>query len=164
MPAAETTLKRLDQRLGRVERQNRLLKRGLGLTLAVFGAVILMGQAGRTTISAQQFLLVDRAGKRRAEISLAGGAARLLLFDQQKRVRLNLTVQGTGQPTMVFYDGSSRPRSMFSTKTDGSQAWVLFDHQQKARATMAMRKDGSPLLFFTNKQGKVTTILPKPGR
>lgn len=148
-------------RLDAIERQNRVLKRGLGLLVAVGGAVLLMGQASPKIVSAEQFLLVDSAGKRRAEISLANGAARLLLFDQSKRVRLNLTVQGNGQPTMIFYDGAKRPRSMFSTKPDGSQAWVLFDDKQRARATMAMRKDGSPLLFFTNKKGKVLKMLPK---
>jgi hypothetical protein len=148
-------------RLNAIERQNRLLKRGLGVVVAVGGAVLLMGQAVPTTVSAQQFLLVDGAGKRRAEMSLAGGAARLLLFDKAKRVRLNLTVQASGQPTMIFYDNAKRPRSMFSTKADGSQAWVLFDDKQRARATMAMRKDGSPLLFFTNSKGKIVKMLPK---
>lgn len=151
----------VEARLDAIERQNRLLKRGLGLLVAVGGAVLLMGQAAPKIVSAEQFLLVDGAGKRRAEISLAGGAARLLLFDKSKRVRLNLTVQGNGQPTMIFYDSAKRPRSMFSTKADGSQAWVLFDGKQRARATMAMRKDGSPLLFFTNKKGKITKMLPK---
>ncbi len=151
----------VEARLDAIERHNRLLKRGFCLVAALGGALLLMGQTSPKVVSAEQFLLVDGAGKRRAEISLAGGAARLLLFDKRKRVRLNLTVQGNGQPTMILYDEDKRPRSMFSTKADGSQAWVLFDDKQQARATMAMRKDGSPLLFFADKKGKIVKMLPK---
>ena len=154
----------LDARIHAIERQNRLLRRGLYVAFVFGGALLWMGQATPSTpstIRAQQFLLVDAAGTRRAELSLNKGTARLLFFDKAKRVRLNLTVQDDGQPAILLYDAASRPRSMLSTKADGSQAWVLFDGKQRARATMATRPDGSPLLFFTNEKGKITTMLPR---
>ncbi len=157
----------LDARIHAIERQNRLLRRGLYVAFAFGGALLWMGQATPSTpstpstLKAQQFLLVDAAGTRRAELSLNKGTARLLFFDKAKRVRLNLTVQDDGQPAILLYDAASRPRSMLSTKADGSQAWVLFDGKQRARATMATRPDGSPLLFFTNEKGKITTMLPR---
>jgi len=63
-----TELSNILARLGRVERENRRMKRtGLGV-LVLVGAVLLMGQAhSKRTVEAENFVLKDESGRIRQD-------------------------------------------------------------------------------------------------
>ena len=82
----------ISERLEKVERENRVLKRFAMLALSLIAAVLVMGQAGpQRTVEAEKFVLKDSAGRMRAEITL----------DQ------------SGTPALVFYDESGNRGASF---------------------------------------------------
>lgn len=155
----------LHQRITDLERKNQWMFRLLLSFLALFSIFLFMGLKNDKIIQAQGFVLVDDAGKKRAELSFDDNqraSSRLLFYDRHgEKVRMNLSVQKDSTSSIVFYDQSQKPRAMLSTNRDGNQAWVLYDASQVARATFATRKDGSPVLFFSNKKGEIVKVLPK---
>ncbi len=92
----------LEQRLDRLERENRCLKRAGALALAVIAAVVLMGQATGAkvpkVIEAERFVVRDASGNTRAvlgstvlETTQTGAVEKrppssLVLFDKDGKV------------------------------------------------------------------------------
>jgi hypothetical protein len=84
MDSHTSDLQSLASRVERLEGQNRFLKRaGLALLLLPV-ALIIMGQARPPrTIEAEDFILKDATGIRRAELKTMGGPAGLFFFDSK---------------------------------------------------------------------------------
>ncbi len=90
-------LQNVIERLERVERQNRRLRRAGAVSIVVAGALILMAQSAppRRVVEAQQFLLKDKNGATRALWSVEGGRAHLSFTDPSGR-------PGQGRPGVVL--------------------------------------------------------------
>jgi len=98
-------LEQVQERLLKLEMQNRKLKRAGGAALIVAASLLLMGQTSRTkpvltgqsnTVEANQFVLKDKGGKVRATFSIDerpdnSGPVQLVFYggDGKERVRLN---------------------------------------------------------------------------
>ena len=97
-------LEQIQERLLKLERQNRRLKQAGAAALTVAASLLLMGQASRTkpvqasqssTVEASRFILKDTSGKVRATLSIDerfgnSGAAQLVLYDVEGRQKVKL--------------------------------------------------------------------------
>ena len=80
---------RLEDRVKRLERENRRLKAAGLVSVLVVGLVFLMGQAAEVPeeIKARKFSLVDASGVSRAVLGIGADGPELALFDQIGDVR-----------------------------------------------------------------------------
>ena len=68
-------------------------------------------------VRAKHFVLVDSKGKDRASlVADDAGSVFLVMFDAAGKTRVNLSVGNDG-PSLVFYDGSSRARTIIGSTT-----------------------------------------------
>jgi hypothetical protein len=90
----------MEERLDRLERENRRLKRAGVVVLALIGAVVLMGHVvGEKVIEAERFVLLDSSGQPRAVLAVAKSGSGLYLYDEKGKLRAGLvggTADGTG--------------------------------------------------------------------
>jgi hypothetical protein len=87
----------LEARLAVVERQNRRLKWGGIVVLALAAMVWLMGaNHGTRTVEAERFVLRDEAGEIRAQIGMSAAGPNLWLYDVGGRYRVRVGVDREG--------------------------------------------------------------------
>jgi hypothetical protein len=145
----------LAQRVAQLEKQNRLFKR-LGLLLIVLlgGATLVAAQeSGRErSIEAEHFYLKDSNGRLRADLGMDKdkNSVRLLLNDENEKVRLNVSVfpEGPGI-AMIDENGAIRFTVMHSSR---GPSMVFNDENQKPRAVMRLFKEGPGLAFLDEKE------------
>ena len=66
---ASDTKQSIEERLNRLERQNRKFKAGFAVFALLFGALVLMGQVPKNrTVEANKFVLLDSQGRARVTI------------------------------------------------------------------------------------------------
>lgn len=153
------------QRVDRLERENRWLKR-LGVTvLAGLVGVLVMGQttAGRSakTIEAEELHLRDSRGMARATLSVGpDGSPRLGLTDQAGVSRLTLVVNSDGSPRFSLSDKAGLARAVVGLDRDGSPRLGLTDQAGIDRAGLVVMPDGQPMLGFKDKSGRAIWSAP----
>jgi hypothetical protein len=93
----------LSSRLARLERENRRLKVGGILVLALLGAVFLTGLSVEDPIiGAEAFTLVDKQGNMRAVFAMINEEPTLAMFDTNGKMRAGLSVVGD-LPRLILY-------------------------------------------------------------
>ncbi len=171
----------LQQRLAKLEKQNRTFRRAAMALLAVFGALLLMGQAApephgvkEKLISTEKLVLTDAAGKMRAMLYAAEGGPKLDFYDAQGNSgmslilnqdgpRIYLTVN-SGQPNAVLgpeqialQDVSTRRIVALSLNPSG--AGVFVNDGPRAHATLMLVPLAGPVLELHDKSGKRSAVL-----
>lgn len=164
------------QRVDRLERENRLLKRAGVAALAAIAAVMLMGQTLQSKtvklVEAEKFLVRDTAGKPRASLGLLpDGSPSLNLLDKDGNIRMAVGMKPGGSPSLNLYDKTQTNRAVLATLPDGSPALVLFNKAGETRALLGsnfpMRmhpeeietRPASSLVMF-DKDGKIVWKAP----
>ena len=109
----------IEQRVAKLERQNRWMKRGGGLALAAVACVVLMGQGRKpkelADLEVSSITVKDKAGRTRARLGvLAGGSCVLRLNDKAGQTRASLGVLADGRPTLGLGDKAGRARIYLS--------------------------------------------------
>ncbi len=122
----EPTISKLDQRLDRLERENRRLKRIGALVVVGIAAVVLMGQARSSkvakVIEAEKFVLRDTSGQVGATLFTVGeGSPHLEFSDKKRNLRITLGVMSSTSPRTMSIETKRRPESSL----------VLFDKKGK---------------------------------
>lgn len=124
------------ERLEKLEKQNRRLKRAGLVVMVLAGATLLIGQAKpQWKVEAERFVLMDANGKVRAELGMA--------------------VHG---PHLAFYDEAGTRRAVLGIVQKGPGLFFL-DTTQKRRVAMGLAEKG-PVLFFFDEDGN--TVFSKP--
>lgn len=141
----------MEERLARLEAQNRWLKRGTAAAAVIVAAVVFMAQAhpASQTVEATQFILRDAQGRERMRISVAGdGNPAINMLDQQGRLRSSLGPHGVS-----FYDESGRMRTTLMSD-------LLYMSDQRAHEIAHIQGDmhGVELLLFSG-LGSGSTVL-----
>ncbi len=161
----EPTMETLAQRLDRVERQNRRLKRWGALALAVIATVMLMGQATGSKIAkvveAEKFVLRNNSGTIRAMLSVRENhsLANLAFFDEAGSIRIALGAGGDGPSSFFgFYDQGGKNRVSLLLNPDVGPILKFRDEKERDRAELRI-KDGASMYFY-NKDGKVIWSAP----
>jgi len=108
------------------------------------------------TLEAEQLVLRDAAGNRRAELGVyaEGRAVGLRLFDQAGQTRSELAVNTDGSPILRLCDQAGKVRGGLGVTPDGWPLLALFDQAEKSRAHLSVKSDGSPDLNFRDEAGK----------
>ena len=137
------------ERLEKLERQNRWLKRLGVLGFLVACAVLLMAQTKPQNVhfekvEARQFVLRDAAGRARAYLDAQDsptGVAGLTLYGGDGKLRAALTLQGN-EPSVVFYDARG-PRAGFS-----ASGLTIRDTNLKLRLALQLYERGPSLNLY----------------
>ncbi len=176
----------LRDRLDRLERGNRRLRRfGLFAFLGV-GLVFLMGQAGGNipeVIEARRFVVKDASGRNLAALgtdrdgapllvltNLDGGLGATLevtavrrpaltLYDRTGNSRAIMSVDSEGSPSLSLTDKTGTPRVGLAVATQGSGGLVLYGDKNTARASLGLGTSWSPYLVFMDDDGNIRTAL-----
>ena len=120
MQQSESNAANFEERIQRIERQNRRFKQLTFAALVALGVLVLMGQApvkGRT-VEAETIILKDADGKVRARLATKGHGVLLRLFDRKEQVREEFAVNDEGS-YITLGDSTGRPRMMFGVHGGG---------------------------------------------
>jgi hypothetical protein len=129
-----------EQRLERLERENRWMRRIGAVCLALVAAVFLMGQ---------------EKAKELPDLEVGS----LKVKDKDGKVRVFLRPEGRG--ALVLYDGNLKARATLGVALDGEAGLLLYDGNLKARAMLGTAHDGTPGLKLFDPKGKVIWKAPK---
>jgi hypothetical protein len=112
-------------------------------------------------VAAEQFVLVDKSGGRRAALALkADGGPTLTLHDSRGRTRATISLGADGAPSLVLYDAAGKRRLEVALKADGAAGVGLYDRNGEGRAELAVAETGAPGLCLYGPDGRRITKLP----
>jgi hypothetical protein len=155
-----------EQRLARLERENRWMRRVATLSVALLAACVLVGQGtdAPSVVKARAFILVDASGKYRAvlgadnenglpstnltlfdhegvkrvELGAGSGGACGLWLHSKRRVRAGLAVGGDAGPAdLAIADKDGNLRVQVYAWKRGEPAIVLRDHEKAVRVRLS---------------------------
>ena len=162
----EVPIDTIAQRLERLERDSRRWKAMTTLAIGALSLLLLIGagKSGETSlpheVQAQAFVLVDRNGTPLARLGLLPhGAWGLGFYDQGKKSRIVLSVEGDGASSISLFGKDGKGSMLLSANSTGASALRLVDTQWKTRATLATWPDGSPFLQLMDREGKDRALL-----
>lgn len=126
----------LTERLERLERDNRRLKRARDTILVGLAALFFLGHGEPATnpVVGDQIALRAPGGLIRGEMSVGGdGSVRLVLYDPSRTPRLELlSTPPDGAPALTLYDKDWRPRASLRLDDDGTPRLELYGADGKA--------------------------------
>jgi hypothetical protein len=141
-------------RVAQLERQSRrgkyLLVLCVGLGVAWFGtsqwprgpeAQAAPPGARSSTVTAEQFVLVDDQGRPRARLAGGANGPALRLLDQAGHTRGAIGLDHD-RPFSRFYDDKGHPRIDLSQRAEGSFL-MLHDEAGRVRVALGLRKEGA---------------------
>ena len=113
------------------------------------------------SVVAEQFVLVDSTGERRATLSFdADGGPALALSDGSGRARAAIRLGVDGAPSVVLYDTTGRRRLEVALKADGAAGLGLYEETGEGRAELVVSASGTPALSLFGPGGKRLAKLP----
>ena len=153
----EPTLDTVTQRLDRLERENRHLKRIGSMVILGLAALVLMGQAlpkpTPKTIEAEEFVLRDSKGKKRAVLGFAPfvPASPYLGFLNEDRLSVALGIKPDG-PELSLFD--QRGTELVQLGVTAVGASLSLGSAGDTRVLLARGQDGTSLLSLAGKDRK----------
>ena len=125
-----------EQRLKRLERENRWMRRIGVVAVAVAAAVFLIGQGGGRAkeppnLVARSLTLKDKEGTVRATLAAGVDGSCLVFVDEAHKVRASLIVANDGYADLTFRDSDGKVRTQLGTFVRGSPNLRLFDAKGK---------------------------------
>jgi len=132
----------------------------LSMLTGLLGGVVsswFLGSGVAEVIKAKRFEVVDKDGKRRAELSLIVGEPFLRLNDKRGQYRVELGVVSGGYIGLV--DQNSMIRVGLGLGKDGEPGLSLYDKNGKGRAALRLNENGEPGLRLNDKNGKSRALL-----
>lgn len=182
----ESSMDHLVQRINRLEKQNRQIKRMgflTGLILLVALVVAQKPQDTSSTLEVSSFRLVTSDGTLRAELGLEqndnpflkfydkrGDELTSLELDSEKNPRLTFRTK-TGKPFLELgadhyespyislSDTSGKPRARLNLGSNESPAFALFDSTGKARIQLNIQNNQVPQLSLHDRYGEIRSRL-----
>jgi hypothetical protein len=156
MPPQSSDGSGITERLDRLERENRRLKR-LGLaSLAVMGSVLVMGQSpAKRILEANEFILRDASGSVRATLKMDKGEPLLTLLDSHGKVE-------AGPEQIEFEDSNGTNRALLGSHsaiyyqqvegktviTDQGPGLLLSGPDGRTRVDLRGMADGAEFLLY----------------
>lgn len=106
------------------------------------------------TVTADNFVLVDRRGLKRAELHMVSGEPVLVFYGPDgKTGRASVGVNMRGVARARFYSSTGMPQAAIGVTGDGKAGVALLDRQQHLRATMDVAIGGEPTLRLYDEKG-----------
>jgi hypothetical protein len=147
----------IEQRLRKLERQNRRLKLSGIAGLLIVGTFVVMGQASwqgmPAAVKARSLVLVDANGATRARLfmSTIAGGPELDLYDENGKSRVMLAETANG-PALVFFDEKQSSKVILNWSPFVGPELDLFGTGGKGKATLDVAA-GGPQLFLNDASG-----------
>jgi hypothetical protein len=156
----------LSRRIARLEQANWRWKRLVSGALAALAIVVLLGAAAGKRdknppeVRAQRLVLVDKADKARAELTVVSDdQPTLVLADNAGKPRLMLALSKYGEPTLSFADAGGTRRLVLSLDLYGTML-RLTDDAGNPRIALVVPSAGEPELELLSKDDKVLWRAP----
>ncbi len=154
----------IEQRVAKLERQNRWMKRGGGLMLAAVACVVLMGQGKAKELpdlEVRSLTVKSKDGKELVFLGADVGWTALLRFtskDGRHQARLGTTL--SGMPSLYLGDNANRAQVSLGLAPWGSPLFGVRDKNGVNRLGLGVARDGSVFLNLQNAKGKVIWQAP----
>jgi hypothetical protein len=132
----------LQNRMLRLENQNRRLKQAGVVAVIPIVLLLVMGQAPASkTVEANEFILRDNSGNVRARLSMdeARSSPEMVLLDEKGRTRIKLE-RGIGSMSggiISVFDSQGQQRGLFSARDIVGGGISLLDSQGRPKTTVA---------------------------
>jgi hypothetical protein len=155
-------LRSAEQRLGRLERQNRqIMATVVVLAVAMAGSCITSRMPAKSKIlQVEKLVIVDKDGGERATLSTTSeGASDLVLKDANGEPRLRVAVLRRGGPRLVLLDNRDRARSELSLSTEGSPEVSLRGDDGEIHLWLALDRLGNGALLLRDGEGSLRAML-----
>ena len=140
----------LEDRIVRLERQNRWMKRVGGVAVVLAGLFLTLGQSKPPDeVSASKFTLVDEKGEGKGAWALHDGEP-VFTMHGKGGDRVGLTTS-----TIVLYRAKDKGRILLSTETEleGPMIAVMFDHATPKTALMRVSAKEGPSVHLESDSG-----------
>jgi hypothetical protein len=169
MNAPEHQIQNLVERLARIERQNRRMKRGLVMLALVCGSILFVGYTSLeeqlqgvknlhvTQLDVNQIAVRDASGQLRAWFGIADNETKILFYDENGRQRAGLGLTSKYEPALGIFDGNNNTRIVLGM-VEGWPGLVMRDPQGQKRVALHSREDWATLTFFDRREKKRASI------
>jgi hypothetical protein len=152
------------ERLGRMERQLRLWRRGTLAALGVAVVVIAGAMAGPPVkeLSVRTLRVVDDTGKDRIVLTADPNQADMIFFDPSGKSRLTLDVARDRRPVLIFANESGKEsnRLVLGLEDEGHPSLMLYDKNGRKRVTFGIPKEGGPVIRVLDENEKLQMRFP----
>lgn len=153
-------------RLERIEKRNRRLSWVVAAiaVLGISGFVMRATRLSSQVVVADDFILRDANGEKRAWLSTFGDYPALIFYDENDKSQVILGVAEYG-PSLVLYDQKGTARASLNLRADrGEPALVLNDENKITRLGLGMGVDGPLIsLWDANEKLRVWLIVTEEG-
>jgi len=140
MIAEDHRVQSLLKRVEKLEARNRRANQGFAVLALALGCLLLMGQARPPrTLEAQEFVLKDPSGNRRATLRNGPDGALLTLWDANGKLRIGISA------AFILVDSSGRTKATLDEQS-GYPSLMLYGEKMEKRIMLATTPDGGNLL------------------
>jgi len=155
----------LEERFGRLERQNRRLTLGLVCLAPLVVALAVMGFTSVEEqlqgmqnlqvrqIETQRLVIRDSNGLLRGWLGIAEDGTRLVFYDENGRQRAGFGLTRLNEPAMAIFDANQQPRIVLGM-ADGWPGLVVRDNSGLKRIALQTQQDWSTLVFYDGREHK----------
>ena len=167
----ETSVVAIEERLKRVEEENRRLKCRSRLTqggLAFLTVVVLMLGAAKGpdgsfgVLTVERLVVRDKNGTQRVLIKTSDeGTAEQSFYDKNGTQRVLIKTSFEGSAGQSFYDKNGTQRVLIMTDSQGTSMQTFYDKGGKERVGIIILPDGTAAQQFQDSNGKVQMFLPQ---
>jgi hypothetical protein len=137
------------------------------LALALLALVVLLGAVASLDgqsleeLRAKAVVLVDREGKPRIDLRVAGNdSTHLVLLDREGLPRMSLNILSWGGADLVIRDQLGLPRAALGVVPDGRPLLSLYDGSGKTRVSLGLFPDGQARLVLYDQGGQLRWATP----
>ncbi len=118
-----------------------------GAVVTQLGASVAMAAGHVRTLSAEEFVLLDRDGTQRAMMKVApDGTTHLAMFDGYERDRADFRVTRDGAAAIGFYDQKGSPRVLVGASIDGRNGLAIYSTGGKQIASLSVTENNEASL------------------
>ncbi|MHC4973192.1 MAG: type II secretion system protein GspG [Planctomycetota bacterium] len=154
------------QRLERLERESRWMRRVGAVAVAVAATVFLIGQGKDKQLpdlEVRSLTVKDKDGKVRVLLGVAPDGSAGLRFMKDGGPRARFGFLPDGSPGMSLYKKGGDPRARFCIAPDGSLMLGLADKDGTLRVVLGTMSDGSTSMGLADKGGRLRVLLGERG-
>ncbi len=150
----------IEQRVAKLERQNRWMKRGSGLALAAIACVVLIGQGKAKALPdlvVRSLTVKSKSGKELAFLGADVGKTAVLRFTSKDgRNQAHFGMSSNGAPHLYLGDNANRAQVSLGLAPWGSPLFGVRDKNGVNRLGLGVARDGkSVFLKLLDAKGNV---------